>query len=104
MTTADPRGPSTALGVCSSDRAGKPRTGERRHTFTVPHGSVLLRCFAYAAYRKGLSAFDGLDVFVVSEDGETVPKQVRTASGWAPAEALLPQLTGELPTPPLPGT
>jgi hypothetical protein len=95
LTSADHRGPSTSLGVCSSDYGRRGRTGELRYTFTVPPGAGLLRCRAYAACRKGMTFEDRLDVVVFTEDSTLMPKRVRGESGWQSAQGLLPRQGGQ---------
>jgi hypothetical protein len=94
LTTANPRGPSTSLGVCSSDAGAPGRKGSLRYTFVVPPGDGLLRCSAYAACRKGLAPDGRLDVLLLTEDSAVVGKKVQTARGWQPAQGLLPRLDG----------
>jgi hypothetical protein len=92
VTTANPRGPSTAMGVCSSDRGVLGREGTLRYTLLVPPAAVRLCCRAYAACAAGFDPDDRLDVLLLTEQSKVVPKQVKGANGWAPAELLLPRL------------
>jgi hypothetical protein len=94
VTTADPRGPSTSLGVCSSDRGLPGRTGALRYTFVVPPAAGLLRCSACAARPGGASADDRLDVLLVTDRSQVVPKKVKGPAGWEPAAGLLPRQGG----------
>jgi hypothetical protein len=94
LTTADRRGPSLTLGVCSSDRGKRGRTGTLRYTFRVPPGAGLLRCSAFAGCRKGHHPDERLDVLLLKEDSQPVPKQVLGPNGWQPARRLLPRQDG----------
>jgi hypothetical protein len=93
VTTADPRGPSRRMGVCGCDR-GPSRTGTLRYTFVVPPGAGVLLCSACACCRKGLTPDDRLDVVVLTEGSEVLPKQVKGPRGWEKAEGLLPRRDG----------
>jgi hypothetical protein len=94
VTTADPRGPSASVGVCSSDRGVAGRTGTLLCTLTVPREAGLLRCHAYAAYGATCAPAGRLDVRVLKKDKAEVPKVVMTAAGWQPVKGLLPRLDG----------
>jgi hypothetical protein len=95
LTTANHRGPSMSLGVCSSDRGKRGRTASLRYTFRVPPGMGLLRCCAYASCRPGLRPDERLDVLLLTEDSQVVPKLVRGPDGWQRAEGLLSRLDGK---------
>src|SRR5262249_37803701 len=97
VTTADHRGPSMSLGVCSSGQGGRSHTGTLRYTFVVPPGVSVLRCRAYAACPKGLKTDDRLDVFVLTEQSDLLPKQAAGAAGWEPAEGRRPRADGPAP-------
>jgi hypothetical protein len=95
VTTADPRGPSTSLGVCSSDRGGRGRKGELRYTFVVPPGAAALQCNAYAFCRRGLKPDDRLDIHVITAENHVLPRRVQAAAGWESAEVMLPRQNGK---------
>jgi hypothetical protein len=94
VTTADHRGPSTRFGVCSSDRGKPGRTGTLRYTFVVPPGAAVLRCRAYAARPGRLRPDDRLDVLLLTDRSDVVPKKVKGPGGWEPADVLLPPRDG----------
>jgi hypothetical protein len=94
LTTADHRGPSTLLGVCSSDRGQHGRTGILRYTFTVPAAAARLHCTAYASCRHGLKPDSRLDVLLLTDQSEVVPKKVKGPLGWQNADGLLPRQDG----------
>jgi hypothetical protein len=95
LTTADPRGPSLSLGVCSSDRGRRGRTGMLRYVFEVPETGGILRCSAYAALGKNCSPSDNLDVLVLARGKHPLQKYVLTDKGWQPSARLLPRLQGK---------
>jgi hypothetical protein len=95
VTTADPRGPSVALGVCSSDRGVPGRQAALRYTFVVPAEAGRLCCRAFAVCARGFEPDHRLDVLLLTEQSEVVPKKVRGANGWEPAETLLPREGGQ---------
>jgi hypothetical protein len=94
VTTADPRGPAVNLGVCSSDRGTTGHKAVLRCTFVVPAGGGLLRFHAFAASPHGFPPDDRLDVRLVTDADEIIPKKVREKTGWAPVTGLLPRRDG----------
>lgn len=95
LTTADPRGPSRNLGVCSSDGGNPRRTGQLRYVFIVPPNAGLLRCTAYAARKEGTSSDGRLEILVAGAENTPLPKRVRTDQGWVPGSTLLPKWQGK---------
>ncbi len=95
LTSADPRGPSTNLGVCSSDARSPKGTGRLSCLFTVPAGRAMVAFTACAMRAKGCEPDQRLDVQLLTADNQVVPRLVRNGAGWASAPALGPRLHGQ---------
>src|SRR5437879_8784165 len=89
---ADGHGPSTRLGVCSSDRGPTGKTALLHRTFTVPPNAGFLRFRAAAVLPAGKAPGPQLDVVLEAAGRQVLPKYVYTPSGWRPANKLLPLL------------
>lgn len=94
LTTSNPRGPSAAFGVCSSDAGSPERTGMLRYVFTVPDGAGEIRFRAFAALGKGCKPSQRLDVLLLGQGNGAVPKKVWQNGAWRPATNLLPREHG----------
>jgi hypothetical protein len=87
---AEGHGPTTRLGVCSSDRGPAGRKAILHRTFTVPAKAGFLRFRAAAVRPKSAAPTPVLDVVLEAAGRQILPKYVYTASGWRPAKELLP--------------
>lgn len=95
LTSADPRGPSLHLGVCSSDAQSPTRKGLLTHLFTVPAGRAMVSFTACAMRGQGCEPDQRLDVLLYTAENKPVPKLVRSGSGWAPTSTLWPRLQSQ---------
>jgi hypothetical protein len=90
LTTADLGAKSPLPAVTSSDDHNPARKGMLRYVLDVPHGAGLIRFHARPVFAPGCQDDGRLDVLLLGQGNRPVPRQVRTAKGWAPARALLP--------------
>ncbi|HYT88867.1 MAG TPA: DUF1570 domain-containing protein [Gemmataceae bacterium] len=94
LSTANPDGANSTLGVCSSDSGNPSRKAMFRYVFDVPQGTGLIRFQAFAVLAKGCEANGRLDVLLLGKGNRPVPKLIRTTTGWAPTKGLLPRENG----------
>jgi hypothetical protein len=95
LSPASGRGPSASFAVCSSDCGPDGRKSLLYRTFVVPQGAAAIRFRAAAVRGKDLEPDGRLDVVLEAAQRRFIPKQVRTASGWAAAPRLLASAGGK---------
>jgi hypothetical protein len=87
-------GPKGQRQATSADAGMPGRKGVLRYVFTVPPGTGLIRFRASAVLAPGCEPDGNLDVLLLAAGKRLIAKQVRSGSGWAPADILHPPQGG----------
>jgi hypothetical protein len=95
-TSVSRAGPDLNAGATSSDNGRAGRKAVLHRTFRLPAHVVAIRFRAAAVRRRGLPDGPTLDAVLEATQRRIIPKRVRAAAGWEPAEALLPLRDGQL--------
>lgn len=78
----------------SADARNPARKGLLRYVFDVPHGTGRIRFHARAVLPPDCAADGKLDVLLLGAANRVVPRQIRTATGWASSRSLLTAAAG----------
>ena len=95
VTTMNSRGPSLALGVCSSDRGKKGKSALLHRSFVVPPGAGVIRFTAYVRRPSDQPDEGSLDIMLLAAGRQVIPKRVRVKEEWRRVERVLPPADGQ---------